>query len=134
MRKIIAALAISALALGGGAASAKQTLAEKGEAKLAKLIEGRTAGEPVNCIFTARSNDMQVIDHTAVVYGSGKTIYVARPTNPRSLGSWDVLVVQRTNGTQLCTNDILYTVDQGSGFRTGAVFLESFIPYTRNEG
>jgi hypothetical protein len=130
MRKFITALAISALAVTGAAASA-ETLAEKGEAKLAKMLEGRTAGEPVSCISTMRSDGLQVIDHTAIVYDGGKTIYVARPTDPKQLGPWDILVIKRTNGSQLCTNDIIYTIDQGTGFRTGAVFLGNFVPYTK---
>lgn len=135
MKKIVAAIAISALALSGGAASANQTRAEKGEARLAKMLEGRTAGEPVSCIATmGSSSNLQVIDNTAVVYDGGKTIWVARPTDPRQLGTWDTLVIKRTSGSQLCTNDILYTVDQGTGFRTGAVFLEKFVPYTKNDG
>jgi len=131
MRKLISAIALSALALTASTAVAQQSRAEKGEARLAKMLEGRTAGEPVNCISTMRSDGLEVIDHTAVVYDAGNTIYVARPSHPNSLGAWDTLVIKRTNGSQLCTNDILYTVDQGTGFRTGAVFLDEFVPYTK---
>jgi len=138
MRKTITAIALAALAASTafpvGAASAKQTVAEKGEARLAKLLEGRTAGAPVTCISAMNSNSLQVIDETAVVYDGGKTIYVARPTDPRQLGRNDVLVIQRTSGSQLCSNDILYTVDQGTGFRTGVVFLKEFVPYTKTGG
>ncbi|OJU65882.1 MAG: hypothetical protein BGO05_26290 [Rhizobiales bacterium 63-7] len=135
MKTILSAIAVSALLLSGGAVGAKQTRAEKGEARLTKMLEGRTAGEPVSCISTmGSSSNLQVIDNTAVVYDGGKTIWVARPTDPRQLGTWDTLVIKRTTGSQLCTNDILYTVDQGTGFRTGSVFLEKFVPYTKTEG
>ncbi len=133
MRKIIAAITLSALAATGTVASA-ETRAEKGEARLAKMLEGRTAGEPVKCINTMGRDDLEVIDHTAVVYDRGNTIYVARPSNPRDLSPWDVLVIKRTMGSQLCTNDIMYTIDQSTGFRTGVVFLDDFVPYTKNEG
>jgi hypothetical protein len=108
-----------------------ETRAEKGEARLAKMLEGRTAGEPVSCISTLRSTGLETIDNTAIVYDAGKTIYVARPINPKDLGPWDVLVIKRTTGSQLCSNDILYTVDQGTGFRTGSIFLKDFVPYTK---
>jgi hypothetical protein len=126
-----AALAVSAVAVPAYAGDGpKLTTAEKGEAKLAKLLAGRTAGEPVNCITTLNSSDLQVIDETALVYKAGKTIYVARPTHPKQLRRDDVLVTKRT-GSQLCTNDSMHTVDRSGGFTTGVVFLDSFVPYTK---
>ncbi|MCB5425211.1 hypothetical protein H0274_08080 [Altererythrobacter sp. CC-YST694] len=134
MRKIITALAISALALTGGAVSAKQTASEKGEAQLQKLIAGRTAGEPKSCINTMRQNGMRIIDRTAIVYESGDTVWVARPTDSRQLRRTDILVIDRVNGSQLCTNDTMYTIDQSSGMYSGAVFLKEFVPYTKPKG
>ena len=133
MKKIIAALAVSALAFAAGTAGAKPTtFSQKGEARLAKMLEGRVPGKPVSCITTmGPSDDLQTITGAAIVYKDGKTIYVARPTDPRQLGPSDVLVIKRTSASQLCTNDILYTVDQGTGFRNGAVFLQNFVPYTK---
>jgi hypothetical protein len=126
-----AALAVSAVAVPAYAGEGhKQTTAEKGEAKLAKLLEGRTAGEPVNCISAFNSSDVQVIDETALVYKAGKTIYVARPSHPKQLRRDDVLVTKRT-GSQLCSNDSMHTVDRTGGFTTGAVFLDDFVPYTK---
>lgn len=131
MRKLITAIAISALALTGGAVSAKQTVAEKGEARLSKMLEGRTAGEPVSCISTMSRNGLEVIDQTAVVYDGGNTIYVARPTDRKQLRRGDILVIERTSSSQLCTVDVVKTVDQSSGFMTGVVFLDKFVPYTK---
>ncbi|MBS1240348.1 MAG: hypothetical protein H6R45_1054, partial [Proteobacteria bacterium] len=53
MRKIMAALALSALVLGGTAVEAKEK--KTGEEKLAELLDGRVAGEPASCISTSRS-------------------------------------------------------------------------------
>jgi len=131
MRKFITAIAISALALGGTAASA-ETTAEKGAAKLEKMLEGRTAGEPVSCISTMGRDKLEVIDETAVVYDGGKTVYVARPSDPRQLRRGDVLVIERTSASQLCTLDVVKTVDRSSGFMTGVIFLDKFVPYTKN--
>jgi hypothetical protein len=137
MKTKILALAAAAMAVSGSLAvpayagdGHKQTTAEKGEAKLAKLLEGRTAGTPVNCISAFNSSDVQVIDETAVVYKTGKTIYVARPTNPKQLRRDDILVTKRT-GSQLCSNDSMHTVDRTGGFPTGPVFLDDFVPYTK---
>ena len=128
MKTLATILAGAALVLGGTAVSAKS--AEENEAKLARMLEGRTAGEPVNCISALNSNRIEVIEHVGIVYDAGSTIYVARPTNPESLGRNDIIVIDRYGG-QLCDTDIIRTVDRYQGFTTGAVFLDDFVPYTK---
>ena len=129
MNKIATILAGAALALTGAAASA-ETLAEKGEAKLARMLEGRTAGEPVSCITTPRSNKLEVIEHVGVVYDAGDTIYVSRPSDPRQLGRMDVVVIDRFS-SQLCKTDVSRTIDRYAGHVSGVVFLGDFVPYTK---
>ena len=102
----------------------------EGEQELAKLLEGRVAGEPVNCISGMRSDRVRTIEETAFVYGRGKTIYVQRTRNPDHIDDNDIVVVQRTGG-QLCRVDTMQTIDRYNGFLTGFHFLEDFIPYTR---
>jgi hypothetical protein len=129
MRKIITALAISALALTGGAVAAKEK--KTGEDKLAEMVEGRVAGDPVRCINTWNSDNMTIIDGTAIVYKSGRTVYVNRTAHPETLDWNDILVIQKTDGSRLCKLDRVTTVDRGSGFFSGVVVLEDFVPYTR---
>lgn len=105
----------------------------KGEARLAKMLEGREAGEPVNCINSLAHQRVTTIDDTAYVYGRGKTIYVQRTTRPQDIDRDDVLVLERFSGSQLCRQDIANTVERYSGFFTGAVRFEDFVPYTRVE-
>jgi hypothetical protein len=130
MRKIIAALAVSALAItaGGSVATAKER--KTGEQKLAEMLKGRVAGKPVNCINTWRNDDMSIIDGTAIVYRSGRTIYVNRTQNPESLDWNDILVIEHQTGNELCKLDHVTTIDRGSGFLSGVVFLTDFVPYT----
>ena len=132
MTRTLSALAIASLALTGTAASA-QSAQEKGEAKLAEMIEGRTAGEPQSCITAMRSNDIEIVEHVGVVYDAGDTIWVARAKNPRSLSYNDVPIFDRF-GSQLCTTDIMRTIDRYSHFTTGSVFLEDFVPYEQADG
>ena len=123
-----AALAVAALLAASGCVST--TAAERaaeGEAKLARMLEGRVAGQPQSCISAWQNRNLEVIDETAIVYDAGNTIYVARPAQPQSLDSSDILVIERT-GSQLCKHDIVRTVSQ-SGFMTGVVFLGDFVPY-----
>jgi hypothetical protein len=110
------------------AASAPMT---KGEKRLAKLLEGRVAGEPVRCIRSLPTQRMQTIDGTAYVYGSGETVYVQRTRDPSAIDDDDALVTTRFNASELCRFDMTTTVDRQLGFFTGAVFFEDFVPYTR---
>lgn len=103
----------------------------KGEKRLAKLLEGRVAGEPVRCIRTFPNLPMQTIEKTAYVYGRGDTIYVQRTRNPGDIDESDALVMQRFSASELCRLDQMTTVDRVLGFFTGAVFFEDFVPYTR---
>ena len=129
MRKLIAALAVTALALTGTVGQAKER--KSGEEKLAELLKDRVPGEGTSCISTNRSDRLKVIDETAIVYDAGDTIWVNRTRDPKDLDWNDTLVIKRLSGSQLCKLDQITTVDQGSGFFSGVVFLEDFIPYRK---
>lgn len=98
--------------------------------KLDKMLEGRVAGKPVSCIDTYINRDSTVIDKTAIVYGSGRTIYVNRPPHPESLRSDDVLVT-RLSSTRLCSVDVVKLHDRSGGWYRGFVALGEFVPYTK---
>lgn len=105
----------------------------RGEKRLAKMLEGRIAGEPTNCIRALPTQRMTTIEGTAYVYGRGKTIYVQRTQNPKSIDDRDALVSRRFNATEICRQDVVTTIDPFLGFFTGAVLFEKFVPYTRVE-
>jgi hypothetical protein len=131
MKTLSLILAGAAIALTGAtAATARPSLTERNEARLERMLEGRVAGEPVQCISAMRSNSLQVIEHVGLVYDAGDTIYVARASDPRQLGISDVPIIDR-QGSQLCTFDVRQTVDRSHGHITGAVFLDDFVPYTK---
>jgi hypothetical protein len=129
MQKIALSLAaVASLALFAGPSVAGERLS--GDQKLAKLLEGRVAGEPRSCINTRVNSESQVIDGTALVYGRGRTIWVNVPANARDLDDRDAVLV-RQYGASLCRQDIVTTFDPSGGFFTGNVFLGDFVPYTR---
>lgn len=135
MRKVSTALAVAVSLLVSTGAAAKRADAPypKGEERLAKLLEGRVAGEPQNCIFAPNSSDLTIVDKTALVYKSGSTLYVNRPANPRDLSSNEILVIDR-QAHQLCNTDMVQTMSQGTPhFYTGSVFLGQFVPYRKAE-
>jgi len=104
MNKTALILAGAALALTGtsvSAGSAANGDTRQGEARLARMIAGRTAGTPQSCIDTFRSDKLEVIPGVAVVYDGGKTVYVARPKDPHMLGRNDALVTDRFSPVRL---------------------------------
>ena len=128
--KILATILAGTAILAAGATAASARTAEENEARLARMLEGRTAGEPVSCISALNSNRIEVIEDVAIVYDAGDTIYVGRPSNPNQLGRDDVVVIERFGG-QLCNTDVIRTIDRYQGFTTGAVFLDKFVPYSK---
>jgi len=135
MKKFALIGAGTALALAATAAFASGTVSpaetQRGEARLARMIAGRTPGQPVSCISTGASRNLEVISGVAVVYNAGSTVYVARPTDPHMLGGSDALVIDRFSGAQLCVQEPMKTIDRYDHYTTGVVFLQDFVPYTR---
>jgi hypothetical protein len=101
-------------------------------AKALKLLEGRTAGKPVNCLSLPRIGSSTIVDQTAIIYKvSNKLWYVNRPSG----GSCSALLPDRTLVThlsmnQLCDLDIVHVVDlQGPAMEYGSCGLGKFVPY-----
>ncbi len=128
MRKIALALTAAGVLFAAPALEARDKLTPAQQ--LDKLLAGRVPGKPVNCINLMTSHDMQIIDKTAIVFGSGNVIYVNRPDNPESLNSDDVMVTRLT-GSQLCSLDIVRMHDRSGFWERGFVGLNQFVPYRR---
>ncbi|MBA4353660.1 MAG: hypothetical protein C0409_03100 [Novosphingobium sp.] len=127
--KIAASLAAGSLLLAGAAADAKPRLTP--EQALAKVLEGRVAGEPVDCIYTPRVMSTRIYDKTAIVYDAGNTIWVNRPeSGARMLDDNDIMVTTPF-GSQLCSVDIVRMIDRSAGFWRGSVGLGQFVPYKK---
>ena len=132
MRHLIPALIAAAAVAAAPAATAREKLDP--EAELAKLLEGRVAGEPQNCIPLSTARSSQIIDKTAIVYKVGSTYWVNRPKGgAESLDDDDILVL-RTTGSQLCSIDTLELHDRTSRMYSGFVSLGEFVPYRRAKG
>jgi hypothetical protein len=130
MRKsalVLTAIAAAATAVAPAAARPRLT----GEQELAKLIDGRVAGKPSSCISTFSRGNLRVLDGTALVYDAGRTIWVNRPNDARSLDDDDILITQNTMGGQLCRLDIVRTIDRTGYFPTGFISLGDFVPYRK---
>ena len=127
MRKLLPLVAGSLL-LGGAAIAA--TPVDR-EAQLAEALDGRVAGEPVDCIDLHRIRNTRIINDTAILYDAGRTIYVNRPrAGADSLDRWDTIVT-RLHSPRLCSIDTVQMIDPNSRILSGIVFLGEFVPYRR---
>ena len=127
MNTVATLAAVTALALAGAPASAASPT---GEETLARMLEGRVAGPPVRCIAVFRDKQLRMLDRVGVVYDEGKTIYVARASDPQTFRDRDILIIER-HGSELCREDVRRTVERDTGALESLVFLSDFVPYTR---
>jgi hypothetical protein len=82
---VTGALATGALLLAGLPAQARPGPKIDAEAKLAKALEGRVAGEPVDCLTLRDIRSSRVINRTAILYETrGGVVYVNRPQAGRA--------------------------------------------------
>ena len=132
MRKTIAAVFAAATVLSlSVAADARPRLAP--EEKLAKMLDGRVAGEPQDCIYLPSIRGSRIVSKTAIVYDAGRTLWVNRPrSGASSLDDDDILVTNlHGSGSQLCSIDIIRLHDRTSFFYSGFVGLGEFVPYRK---
>lgn len=128
MRKLAFFAAAAATLIAAPPLLAREKLT--GEARLAKMLEGREPGRPASCIPYSATADTTVIDKTAIVYSTGTTIWVNRPRNAAELDD-DNIMVTNIHGASLCRLDIVRTHDRTGGFFNGFVALDDFVPYRK---
>ena len=132
MRKTIAAVLAAATVLTL-AVTADARPRQTPEEKLAKMLDGRVAGEPRDCIYLPSIRGSRIVDKTAIVYDAGRTLWVNRPrSGASSLDDDDILVTNLYgSGSQLCSIDIVRLHDRTSFFYSGFVGLGEFVPYRK---
>ncbi len=128
MRKIITSL----LAVATLAAPAIAARRDTPDVQLTKLLAGRVAGKPQNCLPFDRSQSSIIIPGKAIVYRVGSTLWVNEPRSGASSLRDDDILVTRLYGTQLCSIDTVNLVDRASRFPRGFVILGQFTPYKRD--
>jgi hypothetical protein len=121
---------LAASLLAAGVPAVAQDRAARGEAELAEMLEGRTAGEPKRCLSDFERRSMRVVDGTALVFESGDTLYVNRPAGARML-DWGDVPVFKIWGGQLCEKDTVELRDSASLMPGPVLFMGEFVPYRR---
>ena len=124
-------LAVASLAFAAPVAAADTSVADAaGAAELAKILDGRVAGEPVDCIRDSSSSALEIVGGTALVFKRGPTIYVNQPDGANTLDRWDVPVFYKFGGSDLCKLDRVELRQRGSQIPGPSLFLARFVPYT----
>ncbi|MET0138313.1 MAG: hypothetical protein ABW048_11835 [Sphingobium sp.] len=130
MRISVMIAAGAALLAACGAQAAMKTPQER----LAKALEGRVAGKPVDCINLRDIRSSEIIDRTAIIYTVGRTLYLNTPESGAAfLNRGDILVTD-TRSPQLCSIDVVRLVNSPSNMNSGSVGLGKFVPYTKPAG
>lgn len=128
MRNILASIAAVSLLASAAQAAPRQTAEEK----LAKALEGREAGKPVDCIYQRDIRSSRIYDRTAILYElNNGTYYLNRPEGGASSLNWNDVLVTDTHSPQLCSIDIVKLYDTHPWMQSGFVNLGKFVPYKK---
>ena len=101
-----------------------------GQAELDTALEGRVAGEAVNCIQLSAIRSTRIIGKTAILYDTGTRLYVNIPSGAEWLDDNDILLTRTFSG-ELCSLEIVNLLDRSTQTQRGSVGLGKFVPYVR---
>jgi Family of unknown function (DUF6491) len=128
-------LPVFLLAACGEVDSTPKPLSEKQSTLLAKELDNKTAGAPVNCIsdFNA-TNLVRVSDDILLYRVSGNLVYQnkLRYSCPGLARDSDIIVSEQFGG-QKCRGDLIRLVDRSSGIQGPTCSLGEFVPYRRDK-
>lgn len=129
VRKLASIFPVALLLATGSAQAATD---RSPEAELARAVEGRVAGKPVDCINLRDIRSSRIIDRSAIVYEvSGGTKYVNRPTSGAPSMRSGLTLVTDTHSSRLCSIDVVRLYDSTSRMELGSVGLGKFVPYSK---
>jgi hypothetical protein len=124
---ILAAVTIALFAAGSAAPAPN----EQDEAKLTRMLHGRMAGKPLDCLTLRYTRSSSVIERTAIVFEGADTLYVNRPASgAESLSELRTLFTRSMTG-ELCRGEAVGLVDTSTGVETDGIILGQFVPYRK---
>ena len=120
------------LALIFVAAGAMAADSNRDERDLAKALAGRTPGKPADCMSSSWADGPQIIGNRTLLYRAGSRVW--RNDLPAACPGLDddSIVVAEIHGSQLCRNDLFYTLQRGGSRIPGPhCRLGKFTPYEK---
>ncbi|MEP9400301.1 hypothetical protein [Sphingomonas sp. VNH70] len=127
-------LAWTAAALMVGACATPQQQAQseaRRDRELAKVLAGRTAGEPQNCIPIGFIDGPQVVGDSLIYRQNGRRLWRTQVRDRCPFLRDDQIVVSILYGTQVCRNDRFRLIDRGSRIPSGDCTFGEFVPYDK---
>ena len=123
----------AAAALGSCATPTEEARSPKAAKQLAEALEGRVAGEPVDCIRNYRTTNIEVIDDWTILFREGQTVYVQNPAGGcRGIGNQSKTLITRAFGvSRTCRGDINRLISVHSRMPAGSCIFTAFVPYTK---
>ncbi len=115
--------------------STPKPLTEKQSTVLAKQLDGKVAGEPINCISDFNATQLIRVSDDILLYRvSGSLVYEnkLRYSCP-GLARDDDIIVSEQFGSQKCRGDLIRLVDRVSGIQGPACSLGEFVPYRKDK-
>ena len=131
MSRIITSLLLGAALVATPALAARR---DNPDTQLSRLLAGRTAGRPVNCINLAQTTSSTIIEGRGIVYRVGGRLYLNVPRSGADVLDDDDILVTRTFGSRLCRSDSVNLVSRAGRFPRGFVLLGDFVPYEKVKG
>lgn len=120
------ALAAAAVASGPLSAATPQE-------KLERALTDRVPGVPVRCINPRSHSETRIFDKTAVLFGSGETIFLQKTLQPALLHADNIMVLDLRATATICAGEGVRMQDRSEGWERGSITLTEFIPYRRAE-
>jgi len=100
--------------------------------ELARLLDGRVAGQAQGCLQTFRTQDQIIVDENTILYRDGsRRIWRNDMRGPcNGLGRPGTAIVTRqVSGGSLCSGEIAQIIDTAGGFTVGSCSFGDFVPY-----
>jgi hypothetical protein len=127
--RFVASLLAAGAAFVAPAAQAAST--QTPEAELGRALEGRVAGQPVDCVNLRKIRSSRIIPDTAILFEAGNTVYVNRPRAGQNFLNRSTALITDTHSSRLCRIDVVRLVDSPGWTPSGSVFLGEFVPYRK---
>lgn len=98
--------------------------------KLAKALEGRTAGKPQSCVNLRDLRSTQIIDRNTILFeGPGGVVWRNDPPGGcPGLAPGRILITRNFNN-QMCNTDVAQLAEAGAPMIVGSCPLGQFVPY-----
>ena len=124
---VLLALGLGACTMTAGPGGAPNPAAQQ---ELARMLAGKVAGPPQNCLPIYNSQDTNVVGPDTIAFRQGGTIYLSHVEGDcsQAQSAGYALVFRSTGIGSPCANDIV-EVRASGGFMAGSCVLGPFVPY-----